>query len=224
MPPAVAVIIPALNEEGIVAGAIDSARRAGAHEIVVADGGSIDATRDVARGAGATIVMAQAPRSVVMNRAAAAVTSDAIVFLHSDTRLPPSAAERVALAIDEGALFGGFRLRFIEDDVRLRVAERIINLRTALTKCPWGDQAQFVRRDAFLDGGGFREIDIMEDYELATRMKRRGKTNLLNDEVLTSGRRFLDRGVVATAVTNWRIIAAWRLGVDPRELARWYRE
>jgi hypothetical protein len=54
-------------------------------------------------------------------------------------------------------------------------------------------------------------------------MKQRGRSKVLPMRVRTSGRRFLRKGVLRTAATNWRIIAAYRLGKDPHELARLYR-
>jgi len=162
-------------------------------------------------------------RSRQMNRAAAEAGSEALVFLHADTRLPPGACALVASALAGGTVFGGFRLQFTESALRLRLAAALINFRTRLTRCPWGDQAQFVSRKAFLESGAFREIPIMEDYELAIRMKRRGRTVVLRETVTTSGRRFLTRGLLRTSIINWRIIIAWRLGADPEKLARIYR-
>jgi hypothetical protein len=98
----------------------------------------------------------------------------------------------------------------------------MINFRTSITRCPWGDQAQFVTRDRFDAAGGYPEIPIMEDYEFARRMKALGKVALLPGAVSTSGRRFLQRGVLATAATNWRIIISYHLGVSPEELRRLY--
>jgi hypothetical protein len=86
------------------------------------------------------------------------------------------------------------------------VAELMINARSRLMANPWGDQAQFIGRDTLLAGGGFREIPIMEDYELAERMKRSGRTRILPLTVITSGRRFLRKGLWRTAALNWRII------------------
>ena len=82
----------------------------------------------------------------------------------------------------------------------------MINLRTAITREPWGDQAQFVTRSAFT---GFREIPIMEDYELARRMRR--SSRILPLYVTTSGRRFLEKGLLRTAAANWWLIAKYEL-------------
>ncbi|HEX3109454.1 MAG TPA: TIGR04283 family arsenosugar biosynthesis glycosyltransferase [Thermoanaerobaculia bacterium] len=223
LPVRVTVIIPTLNEQERVGAAIDSAFAAGADEVIVADGGSTDATVADAREHGARVIEGETMRSRQMNRAAAEATSEALVFLHADTRLPAGACTLIARAVDGGAVFGGFRLQFTERSLRLRVAAALINFRTRFTRCPWGDQAQFVSRNAFLESGAFREIPIMEDYELATRMKRRGRSVVLPQKVTTSGRRFLTRGLLRTSFINWRIIIAWRLGADPEQLARIYR-
>src|SRR6185295_16997622 len=131
--------------------------------------------------------------------------------------LPLGAARAITEALRHH-IFGGFRLRFAEPDSKLRIAETMINIRTAITKSPWGDQAQFIARNRFLSVGGFREIPIMEDYELAIRMKRIGPTVIAPLHVITSGRRFLQKGVWKTAAINWRIITAYRLGGDPQAL------
>lgn len=217
------MIIPTLDEEARVGVAVDSAFAAGAAEVIVADGGSSDGTVRVAREHGARVIEGETMRSRQMNRAAREASNDALVFLHADTLLPAGACTAVVQALASGAMFGGFRVRFAEDTLGLRYTAAVINLRTRLTRCPWGDQAQFVSRSAFLESGGFLEIPIMEDYELAIRMKRRGHTVVLPQTVTTSGRRFLTRGLVRTTVLNWRVIVAWRMGADPEKLARMYR-
>lgn len=219
----VSVIIPALNEEASVGAAIDSALAAGADEIIVADGGSTDHTVSVAMARGARVVQGERMRARQLNRGARTATGDALIFLHADTVLPAAAVDAVRLAMTMGTVFGGFRIDFLEKARGLGWTKWAINTRTSMTRAPWGDQAQFVRRDTFLRVGGFREIPIMEDYELASRMKREGRTVVLPLAVRTSARRFLETGLVKTAVVNWTIIIAWHLGVKPERLAKWYR-
>ena len=220
----VSVIIPTWNEERWIAGTVASALAAGASEVLVADGGSSDRTAALATEAGARVLSCAAHRARQMNEAAKAATGDALIFLHADTHLPEGAASLVAGTLADGeVVFGGFRIAFLEPVRRLRTAASMINFRTRTTRCPWGDQAQFIRRDTFLRVGGFREIALMEDYDLALRMKREGKTIVLPQSVATSGRRFLSKGVLRTAAINWSIIIRFRLGADPDELARAYR-
>jgi len=223
MPLPLSVIIPALDEEARIPAAIESAFAAGAAEVIVCDGGSGDATADVAARSGARVIAGGRPRSVQMNRGAEAARFENLIFLHGDTTLPPGAGSAACDALAGDAIFGGFHLRFAERSLRLRIAAAMVNLRTSLTRCPWGDQAQFIRRDTFFEAGAFLPIPLMEDYELAIRMKRRGRTRVLTLPVTTSGRRFLERGVLATAFLNWRIVALYRMGRDVGELAALYR-
>ena len=220
----VSVIIAALNEESSIGASIASARAAGAAEVIVVDGGSTDATTRMAEEAGARVIRCEAFRAKQFNKGAEAATHEILIFLHADTELPQGAADRVARTLMNGTSFGGFRISFLERIAKLKLAAFMINLRTSFTSCPWGDQAQFIRRSVFLEEGGFREIPLMEDYELAIRMKRRGRSKVLPLTVRTSGRRFLRKGVLRTAAMNWRIIAAYRMGRDPGELARLYRK
>lgn len=222
MPLPVSVIIAARNEEAWIAASVDSAFAAGADQVILADGESTDGTRELAAAHGARILRCEAMRSRQFNRGAELARHEALLFLHADTMLPAEAAGVVLHALERFE-FGGFRLRFAEPASKLRLAAAMINLRTAITRCPWGDQAQFIRRSIFLRDGGFREIAIMEDYELAVRMKRRGRAVLLPLYVTTSGRRFLQRGLLSTTITNWGMILRWHAGADPDALARRYR-
>lgn len=215
------MVIAARNEESRIGEAIDSAFAAGAREVLVVDGASEDRTREVAASRGATVLPCEPLRARQFNRGAAAATHETLLFLHADTTLPPGAAAAAAAALARGASFGGFRIQFAEQRRRLRFVAFMVNLRTRLTRCPWGDQGQFIARSRFLAEGGFQEIPLMEDYALAARMKR--SSVVLPLTVTTSGRRFLEQGVIRTTITNWLIIAAWRLGVRAEVLAKCYR-
>ena len=220
MPGPVSVVIAALNDEQWIGAAVDSAFAAGAGEVIVSDGGSADRSRAIAADRGARVIASTPMRSRQFNTGASTVASDAIIFLHADTALPAGAADAVAAALQRYE-FGGFHISFAERAPKLRLAASMINLRTRITRCPWGDQAQFIRRATFVRSNGFREIPLMEDYELATRMKKHA--TLLPLAVTTSARRFLEKGVLRTAMINWTIIARWRLGADAETLARFYR-
>lgn len=222
MTASVSVVIPARNEERQIEASVRSALDAGAAEVVVADGGSTDATREIAAAAGATVLSVEPMRSKQANAGFDATSGDVVCFLHADTTLPAGACQAMRRAIDAGHAFGGFLLRFSESEPRLALAAFLINARTRLTRAPWGDQAQFFLRDAFLAAGRYAEIPIMEDYDMARRMRRRERPVILPMRVTTSGRRFLELGVLATAVTNWRIVVAWHFGVPPDELRKLY--
>ncbi len=211
----VTAIIPALNEAERIGETIDAARAAGVAEVIVTDGGSGDGTVEIARAHGATVITGESMRARQLNRGAEAASHDCVVFLHADTLLPAGAAAAIERALEHAA-FGGFRVEFLEGGPRLRYVAFMINLRTRLTRAPWGDQAQFGRREL-----RYPELPIMEDYELARRMKKRAV--ILPLAVRTSGRRFLQKGVIRASCINWLVIAGYHLGVSPERLARWYR-
>jgi rSAM/selenodomain-associated transferase 2 len=223
VPRPVSVIIAALNEETRIGAAVDSAFAAGAAEVIVADGASDDRTAAVARERGARVIACERMRAKQLNRGAEVAQHDVLLFLHADTTLPQGAIAAAVEALDRGADFGGFRLTFEERAVKLRIAAMLINLRTAITRCPWGDQAQFVRRDVFERAGRYREIPLMEDYDFAIRMKQHARVAIIPLAVRTSGRRFVAKGVLRTAAINWRIIWRFRRGEDPDVLANKYR-
>ena len=106
----------------------------------------------------------------------------------------------------------------------MAVGSRLVNLRTRLSRLPLGDQGQFVRADIFRDLGGYREWPILEDLDFMRRLKRRGRIAVLPEPVLTSDRRFAQRGVWRTVGTNWLIWLLFLLGVRPERLARFYRD
>lgn len=217
-----AIVIPALDEEEALRASLPEAV-ALADEVWVSDGGSRDATVPVARELGARVVTGEAGRGGQLNRGARAADAEILLFLHADTRLPPSAARRVREAVAAGAVGGGFRVRYDDDRRVLRLGNRLIQLRTRLTGCPLGDQAQYATRAAFEALGGFREWPILEDVDFIRRLKRHGRTEIVDETVVTSARRVLAQGVTRSIATNYLIWALYFLGVSPHRLARLYR-
>jgi len=222
-PPTVATVLPTLDEEAEIERHLPGALE-WVDELVVSDGGSRDRTVERARRWGAHVVSGPPGRGGQLNRGAAATTADVLVFLHADTSLPPGAVEQIRQAVAGGAVGGGFEMRFAEQDRRiLRLGARLINLRTRRFQVPLGDQAQFATREAFAAVGGFADWPILEDLHFIRRLRRHGRLAILPGPVTTSGRRFVQRGVVRTVATNWLIWALYLLGVSPHRLARLYR-
>jgi rSAM/selenodomain-associated transferase 2 len=219
----IAVVIPTLEEEDRIAHTIQSARAPGV-EIIVADGGSRDATRERAVAAGARVVAAQPGRARQLAAGLRAAEADAILFLHADTRLPPGWADALRRALADPAVVGGaFAFRFAEPGLRLRLVECGVRLRLALAGLPYGDQGLFARRSALEAIGGMPQAPIMEDLDLVRALRRRGRLALLPLAATTSARRYLERGVLRTVARNTLALLGWALGVDRARLAAWYR-
>jgi hypothetical protein len=220
----VSVVIPALDEQDQVGSAIRSAREGGAFEVIVADGGSRDATREVAVVAGARVVEAPRGRARQMNAGAALAAGDALVFLHADSALPPRAADRVRAAFAEPRVVAGaFTYRAAADGLLGLTLTTAARLRLLLSGHPYGDQGLFLRRRTFRALGGFPDLPVMEDWELVARLKRLGRVVVLPEAVLTSAASFVDHGYLWSSLVNLAVIASYQLGVDPARLARWRR-
>lgn len=219
--PSIAVIVPALDEESTLQATLPPLVEQ-ADEVIVSDGGSGDQTIALARELGATLVEGPAGRGNQLNLGAAAATADVLLFVHADTTLPSEGIDAIRRAIAEGAVGGGFLVEWRSDRPILRLGGRLTNLRTRLTRCPLGDQAQFCRRDLFEEMGGFQEWPILEDVDLARRLKRQGPIALLKTPVSASPRRYQTRGITRTIVTNWMIWTLYFLGVSPQRLGRLY--
>jgi rSAM/selenodomain-associated transferase 2 len=214
------IVVPALNEAaGIAACLADLAplRRRG-HEVIVADGGSIDGTPGIAASLADRVVTAPRGRAAQMNAGAAQATGKALLFLHADTRLPPQADRLVREALRAHA-WGRFDVAIDSDDPRLAVIAFFINRRSRLTGIATGDQAIFVRRDAF---AGFPPIALMEDVAFSRAMKRTSPPACLAARVVTSARRWEKRGVARTVLLMWRLRYDYWRGADPDDLARRY--
>ena len=221
-----AVIVPALDEEAVIGetlGALAALRRLG-HRVVLADGGSRDRTPDIARELADHVIVAPRGRARQMNAGAAVAEGDVLLFLHADTRLPETAAADVLAGLGtSGRRWGLFDVRLSGAHPLLRVVERTMNLRSRLTGIATGDQALFVERELFVATGGFPDIPLMEDVALSKRLKRGGPPLCLRSRVITSSRRWEERGVLRTIGLMWGLRAAYALGVPPDRLARLYR-
>ena len=218
-----AVIVPTFNEERSLGRVLPRLTGLG-DELVVSDGGSGDGSVAAARSFGARVVEGRRGRGPQLNRGAAASEAEILLFLHADSLPPAGAAEAIRRAVAAGAEGGGFRVRFDGDDGWRRLGSRLVNLRTRLTRLPLGDQGHFVTRAAFDELGGYRDWPILEDLDLARRLRRRGRLVILPLEMRTSFRRYEKRGIARTVAVNWLIWLLYALGVSPHRLARLYRD
>jgi rSAM/selenodomain-associated transferase 2 len=221
------LLVPVLDEAQAIPGLLDHLDGlAGDWEVILADGGSRDATVALAAARGARVIAAPRGRAAQMNAAAAAAEAGggaALVFLHADSRLPPDAHATLVRALRDPATVGGnFALRFDGDDRFARVLGAWYAVQRHLGVY-YGDSTIWVRRAAFDALGGYRALEIMEDYDFARRLERHGPTACLPGPALTSGRRWRAHGVARTVAT-WVVIRwAFLAGVPAARLARLYR-
>jgi rSAM/selenodomain-associated transferase 2 len=220
----ISVLIPAFNEaERIVTIVQHAAAALPSHEVIVVDGGSTDGTVPAAADL-AVVVRSTESRGASLNAAARSATGDVLLFLHADTLLPANAEAQIEHVLGDGRVVGGaFRLAFDDRSVMGRATAAWVNARSLAFNFFLGDQALFVRKDVFLQAGGFREWNLMEDLEILGRLRRFGRLGLTQAEVVTSARRHVRDGWLRTTGTVWLVTWLYFFGVPTRVLSGLYR-
>ncbi|RJQ45855.1 MAG: glycosyltransferase [Gammaproteobacteria bacterium] len=219
----ISIILPTLNEADGIVDTLHPLQvwRMRGHEIIMADGGSDDATVTLAGPWVDKVIRSGRGRAVQMNAGARAARSDILLFLHADTQLPPDADALILDALQARA-WGRFDVRLSGAHPLLRVVETLMNWRSRLTGIATGDQALFVRRGLFEKIGGFPQIPLMEDIALCRKLKKYGPPLCLKQRVLTSSRRWEQHGILRTVWLMWRLRLAYALGADPAQLVKSY--
>jgi rSAM/selenodomain-associated transferase 2 len=220
----IAVVIPTLNEASTIVSGLASLARQGADEIVVVDASSLDGTADLAAPHCTRVVSSPRGRGVQQNRGASATSGELLVFLHADCRLEDGALAALRRFARRHPLVPGgcFRMHVDDRDRRFRLIDAAAHLRAGVLGVPYGDQAIFVRREAFARVGGFPEVGLMEDVLLSLRLRRLGRLALLPSRVFVSPRRWHRRGLLRQTLQNWTLTALAALGASPDSLARFY--
>lgn len=220
----ISIIIPAINEENCLGATLAALTDEPERELIVVDGGSTDATRQIALDHGGTVIESEPGRAAQMNRGAAAASGGILLFLHADTLLPQGfgIAVRRCLATPDVAA-GAFGLTIDAPGTTLRLIEKLTNLRSRFFQTPYGDQGLFVKASLFRKIGGFPETPLFEDLLLARRLTTAGRVVTLPERVATSARRWTSNGPLRTTLFNQFILLGFWCGISPARLARLYR-
>jgi len=226
--PPLSIIIPTLDAVEALPAALsalaEAHERGLIREVLVADGGSRDATTALAEERGARAIAAPRGRGAQLAAGGAAAAGAWLLFLHADTRLGPGWAAAVAAFIADAANAGraGY-LRFRLDDAApaARRVEAVVAWRCRRLALPYGDQGLLIAAPLYRAVGGFRPLALMEDVDLARRLGRHRLAPLAADAV-TSAARYRRDGYVARPLRNLGCLALYFLGLPPRLILRLY--
>ena len=221
------VVIPTINEAGHLPGLLaDLAEVPLPLRIVVSDGGSADDTLELARTGGAVCLSGPRGRAVQMNAGARALDTPWLLFLHADSRLPPTSRSALvsALRSDNGAAAAYFPFRLHGRGWFWRLIETGQRLRERVTGLVYGDQGLLVRREIFEAVGGYPDVPLMEDVEMVRRLRRSGRIERLPGPLVTSPRTYQRLGRWKVWLRNGAAISLYLAGVAPERLLRWYPE
>jgi rSAM/selenodomain-associated transferase 2 len=222
--PLLSIIIPTFNEEESIRRTLAAvADVQGTVEVIVADGGSDDATIEIARKNHARVITSQRGRGIQMHTGASLARGHALLFLHADTILPSEAVDHIlnALARDQQVVGGNFTIRFDGPSHPARLMTWLYPKLEKVGLC-YGDSGIFVRTSTYSKMGGFKPLPIFEDVDFVRRMKKLGRMVHLPVAVVTSSRRFEGRRFAPT-FARWSILQAlYWIGIPPRLLGQLY--
>jgi glycosyltransferase involved in cell wall biosynthesis len=181
----VSVVIPAFNEEGLLAGTLSQVRAAMREfrgrgwdtELIVCDNNSTDRTAEVGRAGGAAVVFEPINQiGRARNTGAAAATGEWLVFVDADSQPSPELFREVGDQIASGVCLAGGCTVKLEGDYAL--ANWGVRLWNGLSRARKLMAGSFIFCDAteFRGIGGF-SLDRFagEELDLSWRLKRRAR-------------------------------------------------
>jgi rSAM/selenodomain-associated transferase 2 len=220
----VSVIIPTLNEAEHIQQLLDDLQplREAGGELIVVDGGSTDATCQLARAQVDQLLQTTAGRARQMNAGAASASGSHLWFVHADTRVSAEVLAALLAACRGDLLWGRFDLRLSGERRLFRVIETLINWRSRLSGVATGDQGMLVAKTAFKSAGGFPDMPLMEDVALSKKLRKMRWPHCFTTRLWTSSRRWEESGVWRTILLMWWLRLAYFVGVPADRLAGYY--
>ncbi len=220
--PYLSIIIPTLNEAENIDLTLKKALNKEV-EIIVVDGGSRDDTKKRAEEGGARVASSPPGRAAQLNRGADMAKGDVLFFLHADTHPPDDFVKCIFTTLmNQGTIAGAFRFKTDLDRPMMKVIEHVTNMRSRIFNLPYGDQGLFLSKKVFDAVGGFPDVHVAEDLCFVRRLAKHGRIRIAPVPVVTSARRWRQKGLVYTTLINSIILMGCLLGVPPERLAPLY--
>jgi len=223
--PKISIIVPVLNEDKIVGNLIDHLRKYSSPtnilEIIFVDGGSSDATLSILDTKSIVVVNTKKGRARQLNAGAKRAKGKLLYFLHADTIPPKNFDQFILDAYASGSETGCFRMSFDTKNPILRFFAWLSRINHTL--CRGGDQSLFITKTLFTAEGGFNEAyRIYEDSEFITRLYKKNRFTILPQNVVTSARKYRQKGWLRVQYHFGMIHLKNRLGASPDELYNYY--
>ncbi len=221
----ISIIIPVYNESSTISSLMDNLDLfKDSCEIIFVDGRSSDRSPKIIQERYRVISSPKKGRANQMNYGASLSKGEILLFLHADSLLPKDALIQIHDIISEGYKVGCFKLKFKSSHPLMKICGFMSNLRVLLRNIAFGDQGIFINRSYFYEIGGFKELPLMEDYQLSMTIKAKGeKIALAKSKIETSERRFTKNGRLRTMAKMQRLQHMYRKGADIEVIANLYR-
>jgi rSAM/selenodomain-associated transferase 2 len=220
-----AVIVPVVGDQDALADLLERLRgwKTGPREIIVVSGSPSAELRELCRHHASRYIETAANRGAQLDCGAHATQADVLWFLHADAWIPVDAMSAIRSALEGGAEGGYFRFGFAGRPRPVkRLLALLINLRTRCGGIPYADQGIFVRRDAYMDCGGFLHEPLFEEVALIRRLRRRGQFREVALRIGVSPRRWERDGWWRRSLHNRWLALRYICGASPRRLSLAY--
>ena len=192
-------------------------------EVIVVSGASSPEASALCERYGWRYLESAPGRGGQLDKGARSTDSPVLWFLHADAEPPLDGLNAITSVLAEGAEAGYFRFSFAGPPrwyKRLLAAG--VNLRTHTGGIPYGDQGLFVRREVYIECGGFTDQPLFEEVSLVKNLKARGKFRALDLAIGVSPRRWERDGWCRRTLQNRRLALAYMRGVPAERLASGY--
>ena len=221
----VSIIIPVYNEALTINKLIDNLDQfKDCCEIIFVDGGSNDETYGIIEEKHRIVYSPKKGRSNQMNYGATLSKGDILLFLHADSCLPINAIGKIHETMNKGYRVACFKIKFDSKSILMKICGLMSNLRVKLRNIAFGDQGIFISRGYFNELGGFKDLSLMEDYQLSMDIKIDGeKIGQAKTRLMTSERRFIENGRLRTMVRMQKLQYMYRKGEDTELIANLYK-
>ena len=236
----ISIVIPAFDEGRFLPETIEHLRQAIKHlgdvadqlvEIIVVDNASSDGTAAIATALGAKVISIPDHNiALVRNTGANAARGELVVFIDADTIVPENLMSRILEVMDQPRCFGGaVDIDYQPARFLIRVYLRLwrqIGLWLGMAQ----GAAQFCRRNAFVELGGYDETIYMgEDVDFYWRLSRlaqarRGYVQLLRDVTVHPSCRRFDQWPIARILVETNPLYIWLFRRRQTPWRGWYQD
>lgn len=221
----ISIIVPIYNElENLNSIILNLEKFKSKAEIIFVDGGSTDGSDKELGKFFRVINSDKKGRGNQMNYGVEHSSGRLILFLHGDSLLPEDGLEKILVKAKQDCKVGCFKLKFESRSTLMKICGFMSNNRVRFRNIAFGDQGIFIDREYFYSLGGYKDIPIMEDYQLSIDIKEDGeKIYLLNTKIITSERRFIKNGRIKTMAMMQKLQHMYRSGKDIEVIKNLYR-
>lgn len=224
----ISVVLPCLNEfrHGYLPRILDNlAQQSGEKQLIIVMSPSTDGTYDVItqHPAAAQFKLLDSDATNRAQRLTVGIKAsqgDIVLLHHPATLLPPDALSQVrALMVNPLVTWGGFRHSFDFDHWLLRFTSWYSTTqRPRFSRILYLDHCIFARREALMAIGGVPDMDIFEDTVLSHALGKFGPPYMAPGTIVTSARRFRERGIYQHAALNQLLKLMYHARLDPKKM------